>query len=148
MTDNLPITVLTSCDYYRGYLQLLEQLTVVNADSITYEQFNQLCNSEYGPQAYIIRNETGNRVIASGSMVIEQKFIHNLSKVAHIEDIVVDREYSGRGLGRKLVQYLINEARDAGCYKVILDCDESVVGFYERCGLHRKGVQMAQYFDA
>ena len=31
------------------------------------------------------------------------------------------------------------------CYKVILDCDDSNVGFYEKCGYSRKGAQMAMY---
>lgn len=33
-------------------------------------------------------------------------------------------------------------AKGAGCYKVILDCGESNVAFYEKCGLTRKEVQM------
>lgn len=37
-------------------------------------------------------------------------------------------------------------AKEIGCYKVILDCSEGNVGFYERCGLVRKEVQMVKYF--
>lgn len=33
-------------------------------------------------------------------------------------------------------------AKEAGCYKVILDCAENNVAFYEKCGLTRKEVQM------
>ena len=35
-----------------------------------------------------------------------------------------------------------------GCYKVILDCSEGNVPFYERCGFQRKEVQMAVHFAA
>lgn len=31
-------------------------------------------------------------------------------------------------------------------YKVLLTCSESNVGFYEKCGLDRKSVNMALYF--
>lgn len=31
--------------------------------------------------------------------------------------------------------------------QVILDCSQANSGFYERCGLVVKGVQMAKYFD-
>ena len=33
------------------------------------------------------------------------------------------------------------------CYKVILDCEDHNQKFYEKCGFHRKGVEMACYRD-
>jgi hypothetical protein len=33
-------------------------------------------------------------------------------------------------------------ARGKGCYKVILDCADHNVAFYEKCGLTRKEIQM------
>lgn len=45
-----------------------------------------------------------------------------------------------------LIAHLIDAAKAAGCYKVILDCAERKVGYYEKCGLARKEVQMARYF--
>ena len=45
------------------------------------------------------------------------------------------------GLSR-VIQALMEFAKAAGCYKVILDCGESNVAFYEKCGLTRKEVQM------
>ena len=35
-------------------------------------------------------------------------------------------------------------AKEAGCYKAILDCGEERVPFYEKCGLARKEVQMVR----
>lgn len=46
-----------------------------------------------------------------------------------------------------LIAHLIERAQAAGCYKVILDCAEHNVGYYEKCGLTRKEVQMVRYFD-
>ena len=43
---------------------------------------------------------------------------------------------------RRVIEALMEFARAAGCYKVILDCGESNVAFYEKCGLTRKEVQM------
>ena len=37
-------------------------------------------------------------------------------------------------------------AKEAGCYKAILDCGEERVPFYEKCGLARKEVQMVRLF--
>ncbi|KAK3242814.1 Glucosamine-phosphate N-acetyltransferase-like protein [Cymbomonas tetramitiformis] len=67
-------------------------------------------------------------------------------QVGHIEDIVVKSTCRGKNLGRMIIAELKKIASDAGCYKVILDCDEKNVEFYEKCGYERKAVQMATYF--
>ena len=140
-----PIYILNKNDYYNGFLQLLEQLTVVNSNQISYanfcEQYDNLKN-----EIYIIKNNLTNKIVATGSIFIEPKFIRNLSSVAHIEDIVVDKEYRGYGLGKLIINYLTNIAKDKKCYKVILDCSDDNIGFYENCGFTKKGNEMALYF--
>jgi glucosamine-phosphate N-acetyltransferase len=48
-------------------------------------------------------------------------------------------------LGKILLQALKELAIELGCYKVILDCEEGKVQFYEKCGFKEKGRQMAFY---
>lgn len=36
----------------------------------------------------------------------------------------------------------MEHANARGCYKVILDCSEDNIAFYQKCGLERKEVQM------
>ena len=45
----------------------------------------------------------------------------------------------------RVINALIQHARDVGCYKVILDCSEQNIAFYEKCGLERKEVQMVTF---
>ena len=45
-----------------------------------------------------------------------------------------------------MINHLTNVAKENGCYKVILDCDESNEKFYEKLGYQRKNIQMAIYF--
>ena len=85
-------------------------------------------------------------VIGVGTIMIEQKIIHNFSKVGHIEDIVIDSNYNGSGYGKQLIQFLTNFAKEKGCYKVILYCSEKVKGFYEKCGYIEKNISMGVYF--
>ena len=33
-------------------------------------------------------------------------------------------------------------ASSSGCYKVILDCLENIVRFYEKCGFRKYGISM------
>lgn len=75
-------------------------------------------------------------IVATSSILIESKFLHCGSKVGHIEDVVVDKDARGSGLGQKIIQHCIDYARDAGCYKVILDCSNKNVPFYINCGMY------------
>ena len=76
----------------------------------------------------------------------QAKFIHRAGLAGHIEDVVVDASVRGKGLGKLIIAKLVKVAQVAGCYKVVLDCAASNVGFYEKCGFMQKEVQMAHYF--
>jgi ribosomal protein S18 acetylase RimI-like enzyme len=54
---------------------------------------------------------------------------------AYIPLLEVLPDYQGRGIGAELVRRLLAEVGDL--YMVDLCCDEDVVAFYERLGLHR-----------
>jgi len=75
-------------------------------------------------------------ILATSSVLIESKFLHCGSKVGHIEDVVVDKDARGSGLGQKIVEHCIEYARKNGCYKVILDCSNKNVPFYINCGMY------------
>ena len=74
--------------------------------------------------------------------MIEQKFIHNGGKAGHIEDVVTRKEYEGRGIAKEIMKELINIAKENGCYKIILDCDEKVMKFYEKIGFRKHSLMM------
>ncbi len=56
-------------------------------------------------------------------------FIHLGGLVGHIEDVVVAKEFQGKGIGEKLIEASLNFAKNCGCYKTILDCAEDVNSF-------------------
>ena len=51
------------------------------------------------------------------------------------------------GLGKLLLDRLTEMATASGCYKIILNCAQKNIGFYEKCGLVVKEVSMAKYLD-
>lgn len=77
--------------------------------------------------------EPGN-ILGTATAVIEHKFLHNGSKVGHIEDVVVDMYCRESGVGKALVEQCVETCKQKGCYKAILDCSSKNVGFYEKCG--------------
>lgn len=82
------------------------------------------------------------RLVGTISLIIEQKFIHKGGLVGHIEDVAVRSDCGRRGIGQALVAHAVEECRSQGCYKVILDCAENLVGFYGKSGFREAGVCM------
>lgn len=131
-------------DYYKDYLTLLEQLTIVEKEKINYEQFKIFVES-LSNNHIIIVIEDNNKIIGTGTLLIENKVIHNMGLVAHIEDIVIHNNYRKQGLGKKLIDELVNISIKANCYKIILDCNEKNSNFYEKSGFTKKEIQMVKY---
>jgi glucosamine-phosphate N-acetyltransferase len=140
----MEIRNLQSDDYNKNYLDLLNQLSVINKDNISYNDF-KLFIEELNKNHIIKVIELNNKIVASGTLYIENKMIHNLGKVGHIEDIIVDINIRGKSLGKQIVKHLIYLSENNGCYKTILNCNENNINFYEKCGLIQKEYQMVKY---
>ena len=132
-------------DFNLGYLDLLSQLTEVNKNNISFEKFSNFID-KLGENHKIIIIINNNKIIATGTLLIENKIIHSISKVGHIEDIVVDSNSKGLGIGKQIINYLTNLAKENNCYKVILNCNDNNIGFYQKCGYQKKETQMVKYF--
>lgn len=133
------IVALTKAHYAEA-LKVLAQLTTVGEVSET--QFGDFVALQGEGYATRVVEDAEGKLVGLATLLVEQKLIHGASKVGHIEDVAVDGSQRGKGLGKVLISHLIELAVARGCYKVILDCSEDNVGFYERCGLSRAGVEM------
>lgn len=83
------------------------------------------------PASYFILtiiDKSKDEILAIGSVFLEYKFIRNLGICGHIEDIAVDKNAQGKGLGKKLILALTELSESLGSYKVILDCSEENKG--------------------
>ncbi len=59
-------------------------------------------------------------------------------KTLYIDDLCVDESIRGQHIGRQLYEYVVDFARNSGCYNVTLNvwaCNEGARMFYEKCGL-------------
>ena len=144
---NLLLRNITISDYDKGYLNLLKQLTHIETDKICQNDFNNFINSlNKNHQILVIENTDTDTIIGTITVLIEQKIIHNMGLVCHIEDVVVNDKFRGFGIGKILLEAALNYAISEKCYKSILDCSEENVGFYAKNGLFTvKGKQMAVY---
>jgi glucosamine-phosphate N-acetyltransferase len=69
--------------------------------------------------------------------MVEHKFIRGGRKVAHIEDVSVLKSEQGKGVGKQLIEHCVDVAKRYQCYKIILDCSNDNVPFYEKCGFKK-----------
>lgn len=141
----ISIRDLHSSDYEKGYCDLLSQLTTVGP--ISKDDFDQQLKAIQRAGTIIRVIERDNTIIGTATLFLEDKFIHQCGRVGHIEDVVVHSQYRKLNYGRKLIEDLVQIAKDKGCYKVILNCSICNQPFYEKCGFTLKGIEMALYFN-
>eukprot|EP01116_Phalansterium_solitarium_P017299 TRINITY_DN4223_c0_g1_i2.p1 TRINITY_DN4223_c0_g1~~TRINITY_DN4223_c0_g1_i2.p1 ORF type:complete len:172 (-),score=13.84 TRINITY_DN4223_c0_g1_i2:52-567(-) len=135
-------------DFDKGYVELLGQLTDIGTVSrdAWQKRFREWQASRGVYYIAVIEDVKSHRVVAAATLLVERKLVHSVGQVGHIEDVVVDSTYRGKNLGRRIIDQVLYIGQSLGCYKVILDCSENNVQFYEKCNFKRKEYQMARYF--
>jgi glucosamine-phosphate N-acetyltransferase len=120
-------------DFKNGFLTMLDVLreTSSMSEGKALEIFKKI---KLNPEHIIIIAEIEGKVIGSTTLLIEPKFIHQGGIVGHIEDVVVDKKFQGKKIGKKIIIHVLELAKNYGCYKTILDCSDSVKPFYEKLG--------------
>ncbi|KAI0107289.1 acyl-CoA N-acyltransferase [Hypoxylon sp. NC0597] len=134
-------------DYSKGFFDCLSVLTwigdVSEADFI--ERYDEMAEAKGTYYFTVIEHE--NRIVGTGALIVEKKFIHQRGRCGHIEEISVTKEHQGKGLGLKMIQALDSLAVNLGCYKNILNCGPRNEPFYVKCGYGNSGIEMSHYFE-
>ena len=63
----------------------------------------------------------------------------------YIDDLCVDENARGKKVGTSVYNYVLQFAKEAGCYNVTLNvwaCNNSALKFYEKCGLSVQKIGM------
>ena len=121
-------------DLNRGFLEALSALKPVE---LTEQQAIDVYRERLKSRIRTYVAMIDGRIAGTASVFIEPKFIHSGGVVGHIEDVAVHPGFQNHGIGRSLVEHLLEECRRFRCYKVILDCAEGVIPFYEKLGFHK-----------
>ena len=135
------IREIVESDIEKGFLESLDNLRIAsNLDKkIATDILKKIISN---PDHIIHVAEHNGKIVGSTTLLIEQKFIHEGGKVGHIEDVVVSKEFEGKGIGMLLVMSLVTIAKSNNCYKTILDCKDELIPFYERIGFKQEANQM------
>lgn len=119
----------------------LEMLRVVN-DLSEEEEFDKVlvdCSREYflhGNQTTVLAID-GEKAIGCASISyinIMPTFDHPTGKRAHLMNVYTNKDYQRQGIGKKMVNMLIEEAREKGCTEISLDATEQGRFLYNQLG--------------
>lgn len=126
-------------DYDSGYLELMQEFSNYKKD-VSREAFEQYVSNSVDRRIMVLRN-TDQKIIGAGTIFKIEK-LHN-NAIGQIEDVMIDEQYRGKGLGKFMVEHLTRVGLDDFlCYKVTLNCLDKNIGFYDKCDFETTGVQM------
>jgi glucosamine-phosphate N-acetyltransferase len=126
-------------DDLKEILDLLDQLSPSSENPDIEKLGSILEKITKDENYYLCVVEEDKKIIGTGTLLIQMNLSHNGHPYAHIENIVVDKHHRKKGIGKFIISYLIEKAKQSNCYKVILNCKKENVPFYERCSFDATG---------
>jgi glucosamine-phosphate N-acetyltransferase len=127
---------------YKDYIELIEEFRPIGLD-ITREKFEGIYDIIFKNSIIYVGVLEG-RIIGSAKLIIEQKFIHKLSKYGHIEDVIVNKKHQRKGIGQKLIKHIVDYCKENNLYKITLTCNEKLISFYEKNNFAVYQIHMSQ----
>jgi ribosomal protein S18 acetylase RimI-like enzyme len=103
--------------------------------------FNKTLNPDYpnNPSSTTMVVSEGNTIIGVASIHIIYKLSRTLGL---IEDVAVNKDHRGKGIGKSLVEKLIEIGKQKNCDKIVLNTSEKNSKFYEKIGFEKNEIQM------
>jgi len=126
-------------DHFNDYFDLMYEFSNYKKD-VSYDYFKNYIKQNDKIKIIIINNNK-NKIIGAGTIFKLEK-LHN-NPIGQIEDVIISEKYRGLGLGKKIIKELVKIGiEDFKCYKVILNCLDKNIGFYEKSSFEIAGVEM------
>lgn len=121
------------------YKELEADKSAVLTEAQAVEIYDQI--STY-PNYKIYVALTDNETVGTFSLAIMDNLAHMGMPSGLIEDVVVKQEWQGRGIGKQMMYFALEQCRAAGCYKAALSSNRNRTKahqFYESLGFERHG---------
>ena len=107
--------------------------------------FSRSFNNTLNP-GYLNDPNSTTMVVCEGKIIIGVASIHIICKLSRtlglIEDVAVNKDHRAKGIGKSLVEKLIEIGKQKNCDKIILNTSEKNSKFYEKIGFEKNEIQM------
>ena len=94
--------------------------------------------------------ELDGRIVGTFALLVMDNLGHLGAPSAVVEDVAVGPVLHGRGVGRAIMAFAMERAREKHCYKIVLSSNakrERAHAFYEQIGFERHGYSFRVVFD-
>lgn len=114
--------------------EIFDVLNQLYTGKLKYEKFNEIYKLKLNdPYSYYIVAIENNQIVGVLTAELQVK-LHRENMQCFVEDLVVDKEYRNRGIGKSLLQNAIDYAKSKNCDVVELTTylnNEKAIKFYE-----------------
>lgn len=126
-------------------LQLMAQLDTAGEPGLSIAEGTRLLQKivTYPNYALYLAEDQDGRIVGSFAFLIMDNLAHRGAPSAVVEDVCVDERARGQGIGRAMMSYAMDLAKQSGCYKLVLSSNGDRTGahdFYRSLGFSEHGV--------
>ena len=133
--DGIVVRALSKDDYSKGFPHVISHLT--NVGTVTEEDFNKCFDKIKAAGGYytiviedVAANDGKGKIVGTGTLEVEQKFIHSCALRGRLEEVVVHPDYRGRKFGTIILGLLTELSKRLNCYKTTLECKVEHISLY------------------
>ena len=136
-------------------VELMEALTITTSEAeadgaSTLDDYEKIFEQiESDPGHKLIVAKVDGTIVGSADMVIVPNLSHRGLSWAVMENVIVEEKMRRKGIAGAMVQYLVDLARESGCYKIGLSSSKerpAAHSFYESLGFKQYGLGFRIYF--
>ncbi|MDI9871491.1 GNAT family N-acetyltransferase [Flectobacillus roseus] len=120
------------------YAEVLDKGQVLSLSEA--EVLFQKMSSYPNYKVYVAEQE--HQVVGTFALLIMDNLAHRGTPSGIVEDVAVQENLQGKGIGRQMMKYAMQVCSEAGCYKLVLSSNQKRVeahAFYESLGFDKHG---------
>ena len=126
---------------YIEYINLMNLFRPIG--NITKEDFENIYDKIFLKNKIFVI-EKNNKIIGSVKLIIEHKLIYNMAIYGRIEDVIVHNNFRNKGIGYKLIKYVVDYCKTNNFFKITLCCNEDLIPFYKKNNFEVYQIHMSQ----
>jgi GNAT superfamily N-acetyltransferase len=97
----------------------------------------------YPSYAVYVATVNDGTIVGTFALLVMDNLAHMGAPSAIVEDVCVDVDWRGRGIGRAMMNFAMKSARESGCYKLTLSSNlgrADAHAFYRSLGFEQHGL--------
>lgn len=106
-------------------------------DPLPQTYYNAFAEIDADKNNYLMVVEDGDKIIGTMQLTMITYLTYQGGKRAQIEGVRIDEDYRGKGVGKDMIEWAIDKARESGCHLVQLTTDKKrpkALEFYQKLG--------------